>query len=1150
MNKNFIYLKFLGLVFMGSSLMAQISNRPNDQLVKQTLMESSHQKMLSSEDVSYELTDFHSSTKNGIQHIYLRQKLNGLEIVGTESSIHISSSGKVANVNNKFLNSIQKRGNEVGNSPKMDAKQALTSVASQLGYALTKSVNTLSQDFSANQNQLLSDGGISKSAIPAKLMYFLKEDGTIALVWEISIESINQTEWYNVWVDASNGQIVDKANWISSCGFEHNHDSVKNHSHSHDSKSVQKFVGPSFAPNALTASYMVFAMPIESPYFGDRTLVLENDVANLTASPFGWHDTNGVSGPEYTTTRGNNVNAYEDGDNYGFQPDGGTNLEFEFPFNPNYSQGDQSESAAITNLFYWNNIIHDVFYEYGFDEASGNFQQNNYGKGGIGNDYVLAEAQDGSGTCNANFATPPDGQNPRMQMYVCGNKDGDFDNVVITHEYGHGISIRLTGGASNSNCLNNQEQMGEGWSDFFGLILTMKEGDVGSTAKPIGTWLFGQGPNGQGIRTYPYSTNMNTNPHTYNSIKTEAAPHGVGSVWAAMLWDMTWDLVEEYGFDEDIYNGTGGNNIALQLVMEALKLQPCSPGFVDGRDAILQADQLLFNGANECLIWDAFARRGLGVSATQGSTGSKTDGTESFDTPSAPAEMVAPDDVCVDRGIMTGLTGGTPIGGVYSGPGVTDDGNGKTFTFDPEVAGIGIHTITYSKPATACAAASSSSDEIEVTEGLMVTCPSDITVNASDDTCSAMVDYTMPEGYSTCAALNTENFDGVSTPNLPEEWTTTSEVGSANAWVTVNTKSVSAPNSAFAVNKNSRSLSSLVSPTYEMGDTGGKLTFELYYQTESNYDGVVLEYSANGGSWKDILIGGGTFVSGGYNSTISSWYNSPIAGRGAWSGNSGEFVMVEIDLNSSLNNKNVQFRWRMGSDSSQASEGVWLDNVSVEGVFSEGPTTVQTAGLASGSEFPVGTTLNTFEITDSSGAVKTCSFEVTVTDSIAPTMVCPDDFTVAGTNGTYVLPDYWASELVTATDNCSTLEQKTQSPAAGTELADGTHTIEFSVKDSAGNTSTCSFDLTVDSTMGTIDSSFGNGIQMFPNPSDNFVTISTSQKIVKVIFKDLSGKRIMESKWDSSMTENTFSIKHLPTGTYLVQIIGEKQSVVKKLIKK
>ena len=72
----------------------------------------------------------------------------------------------------------------------------------------------------------------------------------------------------------------------------------------------------------------------------------------------------------------------------------------------------------MQNLFYLNNVIHDILYRHGFDEAAGNFQANNFGKGGRGGDPVQAEAQDGGGTDNANFATPRDGRTPRMQMYL------------------------------------------------------------------------------------------------------------------------------------------------------------------------------------------------------------------------------------------------------------------------------------------------------------------------------------------------------------------------------------------------------------------------------------------------------------------------------------------------------------------------------------------------------------------------------------------------------------------------------------------------------------------------------------------------------------------------------------------------------------
>jgi subtilisin-like proprotein convertase family protein len=128
---------------------------------------------------------------------------------------------------------------------------------------------------------------------------------------------------------------------------------------------------------------------------------------------------------------------------------------------------------------------------------------------------------------------------------------------------------------------------------------------------------------------------MSIDPRTYDAIKTAAVPHGVGSTWAAMVWEMTCAFVDQHGFDPDLYNGTGGNNMALQLVVDGLKLQPCSPGFVNGRDAILLADQNNNGGANQCLIWEAFAKRGLGYSASQGSSGSRSDGTQAFNLPPA-----------------------------------------------------------------------------------------------------------------------------------------------------------------------------------------------------------------------------------------------------------------------------------------------------------------------------------------------------------------------------------------------------------------------------------------------------------------------------------------------------------------------------------
>ena len=212
---------------------------------------------------------------------------------------------------------------------------------------------------------------------------------------------------------------------------------------------------------------------------------------------------------------------------------------------------------------------------------------------------------------------------------------GSLDNGIIAHEYGHGISIRLTGGP-NVSCLGSAEQMGEGWSDFFTLVTSVRAGDLPETRRGVGTFVERQPNDASGIRPYPYSTDMSINPVTYEGVANIDAfsqPHGIGSIWASMLWDLHWNMVDRYGFSDNLFGDTLGNNKAIQLVMTGMKLQPCNPGFVDGRNAILQADSILYGGANQKLIWETFARRGLGADADQGDPDDRTDGVVGFQLP-------------------------------------------------------------------------------------------------------------------------------------------------------------------------------------------------------------------------------------------------------------------------------------------------------------------------------------------------------------------------------------------------------------------------------------------------------------------------------------------------------------------------------------
>jgi extracellular elastinolytic metalloproteinase len=313
-----------------------------------------------------------------------------------------------------------------------------------------------------------------------------------------------------------------------------------------------------------------------------------------------------------------------------------------------------NQRAAATNAFYVANTVHDVQYQYGFNEAAGNFQEiNAAGTGGRGGDNVTLRVQ-ATGNCNANFATPADGTNPTMNMFLCnrGNpqRDGDFDAGVIIHEYGHGISTRQIGGPSRACRLTGQQQAGEGWSDWLGLVYTARTGDTGPQVRGTGSYLFNMNPLTGTIRDLPYSTNNAVNNWTYESAITAGLPHGVGSRWAQAIWEVYWNLVNARGFEQDLINfdgpmETAGNKRALFYINEGFKNTRCGaqgPNFLNNRDGILQVAMSNYGGQDVCLIWDAFADFGLGTNAVSPTNGTRTGIRNGFNVPAMCANQRVP----------------------------------------------------------------------------------------------------------------------------------------------------------------------------------------------------------------------------------------------------------------------------------------------------------------------------------------------------------------------------------------------------------------------------------------------------------------------------------------------------------------------------
>lgn len=770
---------FFLLIFLISSVSFA---QETTQVVQDYLNDNRERLSLTTNDIKdWVITSENVSVRSGLTHVYIQQRHREIPIYNAVANLSIKN-GQVVHSGISFIQDAQSKVNAL--NPAVNPTSAIQKMGTIFELGSPSSISLIQT--TGDNSFVYSKSGISAERIPVELVYQPTEDNKLILAWRLSVLEINGIHWWDARIDASTGVLLDSNDWNISCQFD-----VTNKSHDH-SRHQAKAMGLLREDRSMMftgENYNVFSLPLESPNHGNRSTV--TDAFTTNGSPFGWHDNDGADGADFTITRGNNVYAQLDDDannnTFGFSPDGGSTLTFDFPYDQT-TRPTEYISASVTNLFYLNNVFHDIIFNYGFDEASGNFQDTNYSGLGDEDDFIIADAQDASGTNNANFATPRDGFRPRMQMFlwdrvddlltinngsvagsypgndsnfdngfnppsrtgvplidnpvtadliivndgsanpteacetiqndltgkiavirrggcafvdkilraqnqgalaaiIVNNADGQitmigstlsinipaisitqadgeaiiaaiengetlnatmedpglsndssFDNGIIAHEYGHGVSNRLIGGGDNVGCMQNSEQLGEGWSDFFGYIITMRPGDAGDNARGIGTFAANQPIDGRGIREFPYSTDTAVNPFTLEDVQDQTvngnvSVHGVGSIWATMLWDLTWALIDEYGWDPDIYNGNGGNNKVLELVIEGLKLTPCSSGFIGARDAILAADEAINGGANACLIWGVFANRGLGFSAEGGSTNSIADQTAAYDLP-------------------------------------------------------------------------------------------------------------------------------------------------------------------------------------------------------------------------------------------------------------------------------------------------------------------------------------------------------------------------------------------------------------------------------------------------------------------------------------------------------------------------------------
>jgi len=307
-----------------------------------------------------------------------------------------------------------------------------------------------------------------------------------------------------------------------------------------------------------------------------------------------------------------------------------------------------NRAQVTTQVFYFVNTYHDWLKQdpIDFDDASGNFEVGGTG----GSDPVDAETDDSilganPQVDNANMSTPPDGQSPRMQMYLFDSPypavNGGDDASIVYHEYTHGLSNRLIDNASGLND-NQPGAMGEGWSDWYAMDYLVATGFVDDTAADgeVVVGEYATGDASHGIRNQPLdcavgssAPNCGGSPTagsggftyadlgrvgSYDGVTPRFEVHDDGEIWSETLWDLRKAL---------------GPYTARKLITNAMRLSPADPSFLDERDAILLADENADGGANHAAIWQVFAARGMGYGADTTSPNA-TRALASFATPS------------------------------------------------------------------------------------------------------------------------------------------------------------------------------------------------------------------------------------------------------------------------------------------------------------------------------------------------------------------------------------------------------------------------------------------------------------------------------------------------------------------------------------
>lgn len=405
---------------------------------------------LNQELVQRDVTRPHS----GLRSVVWQQSVNGIPVFDGLFVANTTAKGYLVSLSSRFVSDdAHKRAKQEIARSAPDAVR-LASENLQAPIKLSDiSAKTAAAEASAKQSfgsaSLIGDAGV-------ELTWFPMSKSELRLCWNVVLKPKLLGQTYQLVVDANSGEVLLRRR---------------------------------ITLNLTDVTYRVFTSDSPSPFSPGHPLPSTNQPARVgrdlvtfsaistNASPAGW-----IADSDNQTV-GNNVDAHRDADGNDVadlpRPSGSPFRVFD-PTLDLSQPPSSSGNAAVVQLFYWCNWAHDKLYDLGFTEGAGNFQANNFGRGGASGDPVLADSQDGADFNNADIDVLPDGVSPRMQMYLFSGPspdiDGSLDAEIVLHEYVHGLSTRLVGGGNALFALQSGG-MGEGWSDFYAMALLCEPGD-------------------------------------------------------------------------------------------------------------------------------------------------------------------------------------------------------------------------------------------------------------------------------------------------------------------------------------------------------------------------------------------------------------------------------------------------------------------------------------------------------------------------------------------------------------------------------------------------------------------------------------------------------------------------------------------------